>query len=155
MADVVDVSTRSRMMSGIRHKDTAPELLVRRSLHAQGFRFRLHVAGLPGRPDIILPKHRAAILVHGCFWHRHPGCRFATVPATRPEFWAKKFQRNVERDRQSERDLRQLGWRVATLWECGVRKFDDEALSRLAEWLRSDLKTYEDPLPGNVGGTST
>lgn len=155
MADVVDVSTRSRMMSGIRHKDTAPELLVRRSLHAQGFRFRLHVAGLPGRPDIILPKHRAAILVHGCFWHRHPGCRFATVPATRPEFWAEKFKRNVERDRQSECELRQLGWRVATLWECGVRKFDDEAQARLAEWLRSDLATVEHPLPGKAGGTST
>lgn len=151
MADVVDVSTRSRMMSGIRHKDTAPELLVRRSLHAQGFRFRLHVAGLPGRPDIILPKHRAAILVHGCFWHRHPGCRFATVPATRPEFWAEKFQRNVERDRQSERDLRRLGWRVATLWECGVRRFDGHAVNRLTEWLRSDLETYEDPLPGSEG----
>jgi DNA mismatch endonuclease (patch repair protein) len=138
MADVVDQQTRSRMMAGIRGKNTKPEMVVRRALHAEGFRYRLHVASLPGRPDIVLPKHRAVVLVHGCFWHRHEGCRFATTPATRSEFWEEKFRQNVVRDSKSEQALRALGWRVATLWECDIRNFDDEALSRLSIWLRSD-----------------
>lgn len=142
MADVVDQQTRSRMMAGIRGKNTKPELVVRRALHAQGFRYRLHVASLPGRPDIVLPKHRAVVLVHGCFWHRHEGCRFATTPATRSDFWAEKFRRNVERDTKAEEALRALAWRVATLWECDIRNFDAEALRRLTSWLRSDHVEY-------------
>lgn len=138
MADVVDQQTRSRMMAGIRGKNTKPEMVVRRALHAEGFRYRLHVASLPGRPDIVLPKHRAVVLVHGCFWHRHEGCRFATTPATRSEFWEEKFRQNVVRDRKSEQALRALGWRVATLWECDIRNLDDEALRRLLNWLRSE-----------------
>jgi DNA mismatch endonuclease (patch repair protein) len=138
MADVVDQQTRSRMMAGIRGMNTKPEMVVRRALHAEGFRYRLHVASLPGRPDIVLPKHRAVVLVHGCFWHRHEGCRFATTPATRSEFWEEKFRQNVVRDRKSEQALRALGWRVATLWECDIRNLDDEALRRLLNWLRSE-----------------
>ena len=98
MTDIVDSQTRSRMMSGIRGKNTKPELALRRSLHALGFRYRLHAKGIPGKPDIVMPKYRAVIFVHGCFWHRHAGCRYATVPATRPEFWATKFDANVVRD---------------------------------------------------------
>lgn len=118
MVDTVDKATRSRMMSGIRSKDTKPEMQVRRFLHAAGFRYRLHVKELPGRPDIVLPKYRTVIQVHGCFWHRHSGCRLAAMPASNVEMWAAKFARNVERDREVERQLMEMGWRVLTVWEC-------------------------------------
>ena len=144
MADVVDKATRSRMMSGIKGRNTRPELVVRRALHAAGFRYRLHVPNLPGRPDIVLPKHRAIILVHGCFWHRHHGCRFTTTPATRPEFWAEKFARNVERDARDRQALQAAGWRIATLWECEVRKFDQCRVEGLIAWIHSDKSEYED-----------
>ena len=121
MTDIVDSQTRSRMMSGIRRKNTKPELALRRSLHALGFRYRLHAKGIPGRPDIVMPKYRAVIFVHGCFWHRHAGCRYATVPATRPEFWAAKFHANVVRDATVQSALREAGWRVGTVWECALR----------------------------------
>ena len=121
MTDIVDSQTRSRMMSGIRGKNTKPELALRRSLHALGFRYRLHAKGIPGRPDIVMPKYRAVIFVHGCFWHRHAGCRYATVPATRPEFWAAKFHANVVRDAAVQSALREAGWRVGTVWECALR----------------------------------
>lgn len=142
MADVVDRATRSRMMSGIKGRNTHPELVVRRALHAAGFRYRLHGADLPGRPDIVLPKHGAVILVHGCFWHRHPGCRFATTPATRPEFWAEKFARNVERDAQNRQALQAQGWRIATLWECGIRQFDQHRVESLTSWICSEEPEY-------------
>lgn len=118
MVDIVDKAVRSRMMSGIRGKDTKPEMQVRRFLHAAGFRYRLHVKDLPGRPDIVLPKYRAVIQVHGCFWHRHPGCRLAATPASNVEMWAAKFARNVERDKEVECQLTEMGWRVLTVWEC-------------------------------------
>ena len=95
MVDNVDAATRSRMMSAIRGRDTSPERIVRRYLHGAGLRFRLGGAGLPGRPDIVLPRHRVALFVHGCFWHRHEGCRFTTTPATNADFWKTKFARNV------------------------------------------------------------
>lgn len=142
MADVVDSATRSRMMSGIRGKDTRPEIAVRRGLHAAGFRFRLHAARLPGKPDLVLPRWRAVVFVHGCFWHRHPGCRFATTPATRPEFWATKFESNRQRDQRAVDALQVAGWRVATVWECDIRK-GDEAVQSLIEWLRSDEELLE------------
>jgi len=122
MADIVDKQTRSRMMAGIRGKDTKPEMVLRRVLHARGFRFRLHGKGVPGRPDLILAKHRAVIFVHGCFWHRHEGCRYASTPATRPEFWAEKFAANVKRDQAAHEALTADGWRLATIWECALRK---------------------------------
>lgn len=121
MTDTVDSQTRSHMMAGIRGKDTKPELALRRSLHALGLRYRLHTKNLSGKPDIVLPKHHAVIFVHGCFWHRHAGCRYATVPATRPEFWKAKFDANVARDAAVQSDLLEAGWRVGTVWECALR----------------------------------
>lgn len=140
MADIVDKATRSRMMAGIGGKNTKPEMMLRRALHAQGFRFRLHVASLPGKPDIVLPKHRAVILVHGCFWHRHPGCRFATTPATRPDFWSEKFRQNVLRDQRNQAALSNQGWRVATVWECDLRQ-GSGAIEELVAWLREGSPT--------------
>ena len=138
MADIVDQQTRSRMMSGIRGKNTKPELALRRALHARGFRFRLHFTGAPGRPDLVLPKHHAVVFVHGCFWHRHKGCRYTTSPSTRPEFWQAKFAANIARDSAVRRELVEAGWRVATIWECALRKPDrvNEVVSRFEEWLR-------------------
>ena len=137
MTDIVDQQTRSRMMSGIRGKNTKPELALRRALHARGFRFRLHSGKVYGRPDLVLPKHRAVIFVHGCFWHRHEGCRYTTVPATRPEFWRAKFDVNVARDRAVRKKLLEDGWRVATVWECALRKPGQISATtdRLAAWL--------------------
>lgn len=137
MADIVDQQTRSRMMSGIRGKNTKPELALRRALHAHGFRFRLHSGKVHGRPDLVLPKHRAVVFVHGCFWHRHEGCRYTTTPATRPEFWQAKFDANVARDSAVRTKLFEDGWRVATVWECALRKPEKVSATtdRLAAWL--------------------
>lgn len=145
MTDIVDASTRSRMMAGIRGKDTRPEVLLRSALHREGFRFRLHDRRLPGRPDLVLPKYRAVVLVHGCFWHRHEGCRYATKPSTRPEFWETKFEANVRRDREVHAVLKAAGWRVATVWECALRKPTDvEKTSRtLGGWLRDGGEDLE------------
>lgn len=120
MVDVVDSETRSRMMSGIKGKNTRPEVLVRKILHAEGFRFRIHVGTLPGKPDIVLPKYKVAIFVHGCFWHGH-SCRYFKVPKTRTEFWLDKINKNTERDRAHMLELRNQGWRVLIIWECAVR----------------------------------
>jgi DNA mismatch endonuclease (patch repair protein) len=109
---------RSWNMSRIRGKDTRPELRVRSALHRLGYRFRLNRRDLPGKPDIVLPRYQTVIFVHGCFWHRHPGCRFAYTPKSRVEFWQAKFQRNVERHREVEEELTTLGWRVLVIWEC-------------------------------------
>jgi DNA mismatch endonuclease (patch repair protein) len=105
-------------MARIRGRDTIPEKRVRSALHRVGYRFRLHSKRLPGRPDIVLQKHRTVVFVHGCFWHRHRGCRFTYTPKSRTAFWSKKFQGNVDRDRRSTRALRRLGWHVVTVWEC-------------------------------------
>lgn len=121
MVDVVSARTRSKMMSGIRGKNTRPEIAVRRALHRNGLRYRLHVRDLPGKPDIVLPRHRAIVNVHGCFWHRHPGCRFATTPSNNAEFWRAKLEGNVDRDKRTDEQLAFLGWRVFTVWECEVR----------------------------------
>lgn len=130
--DVVDSATRSRMMSGIRSKDTKPEMTVRRFLHAKGFRYRLHVRDLPGSPDLVLPKYRVAILVHGCFWHRHHGCRFATTPASNAERWRLKFQTNIDRDIQKLASLQTAGWRVIVVWECELKRDPVTRLEQLA-----------------------
>lgn len=138
MADIVDPETRSRMMSGIRGKDTKPELALRRALHARGFRYRLHDKWLPGKPDLVLPRFRVVIFVHGCFWHRHEGCKYATTPATRPEFWQAKFRENAERDQRNIDALLALGWRVAVVWECEIRKDLGEAVARTERWIMDD-----------------
>lgn len=136
MADVVDPATRSRMMSGIRGRDTRPERQLRSALFARGFRFQLHRADLPGRPDLVLPRHRAAIFVHGCFWHQHPGCRFAARPATNEQFWANKLASNVARDAIKIDELRALGWRVAVVWECELRQDCEATTDRVVRWLQ-------------------
>ena len=110
--------SRRRVMRANKSCDTAPELQVRRMLHGMGYRFRLHRKDLPGRPDLAFPIRRAVIQINGCFWHQHPGCRHARLPKTRPEYWTSKFARNVERDRDNERRLAGMGWRVLVLWEC-------------------------------------
>ena len=145
MSDIVDQQTRSRMMSGIRGKDTKPELALRRALHARGFRFRLHSKKVHGRPDLALPMYRAVVFVHGCFWHRHEGCRYATTPATRSEFWQAKFAANVARDSVVRGALLDEGWRVATIWECALRKPEQVSVAadRLAEWLVAVGDTLE------------
>jgi len=121
VTDIVDKQTRSRMMAGIRGKDTKPEVALRLALHARGFRYRLHVKDVFGRPDLVFPKHHVTIFVHGCFWHRHEDCRYTTIPSTRPEFWQAKFQANIARDRAILAALLKSGWRVATVWECALR----------------------------------
>ena len=114
-------AARSRNMAAIKGRDTSPELIVRRQLHAAGFRFRLHRKDLPGRPDIVLPKHRTVIFVHGCFWHKH-NCRYFKWPKTRAEFWHEKIMANLLRDRRNQKALRSLGWRVIILWECQIKR---------------------------------
>jgi DNA mismatch endonuclease (patch repair protein) len=120
--DVLSPAERSALMSRIRGKDTTPERAVRSMVHGLGYRFRLQGRDLPGRPDLVLPRLRTVIFVHGCFWHRHARCRYATTPATRRAFWLEKFERNVERDRRTAAALRRLGWSVITVWECQLRR---------------------------------
>lgn len=134
VTDVVDKATRSRMMSGIKGKNTKPEMVVRSFLHRQGFRFRLHSKNLPGKPDIVLAKFKTAIFVHGCFWHRHLCTRFVW-PKSRRDFWKDKLEGNVRRDRLKQRRIRRLGWRVITLWECSL---SDRTLKSLPKRLRSN-----------------
>ena len=136
MADTVDRATRSRIMAGVRSRDTRPEIVLRRALHARGLRFRLHDRRLPGTPDVVFPRFGAVCFVHGCFWHRHEGCRYATMPMTREAFWLEKFEANVERDRRKRRELRQAGWRVAVVWECELRREASGIAERVERWLR-------------------
>lgn len=116
--------SRSDIMRAVKRAHTKPEMIVRRALHALGLRFRLHRRDLPGSPDIVLPRLRTVVFVHGCFWHRHPGCRYATTPKSRQEYWLPKFEANVERDARKEAQLRELGWRVAVIWECETKSLE-------------------------------
>lgn len=120
--DILSKKKRSWVMSRIRGENTAPERQVRSLLHGLGYRFRLHRKDLPGRPDIVLPRYRTVIFVHGCFWHRHRGCKYAYKPKSRVAFWQGKFQENLERDRRKTKALKSLGWRVIVVWECGLEK---------------------------------
>lgn len=121
MPDMFDPVTRSTVMRAVRQENRAPELLVRRALHRMGYRFRPHRCDLPGRPDIVLPKHKAVVFVYGCFWHGHPGCRRATRPTSNVDFWNHKLDRNIERDRNNSMALEESGWRVLVVWGCSVK----------------------------------
>jgi DNA mismatch endonuclease, patch repair protein len=137
MTDIVDRATRSRMMSAIRGRDTKPELLVRSALHRSGLRFRVNVPGLPGRPDILLPKWKAVVLVHGCYWHRHRGCSLAYTPKSGTAFWKSKFDANVRRDVRVRRNLSALGFAVHVVWECEI---NESRLKRLITSIRGARK---------------
>lgn len=132
-------------MASIPAKHTKPELSLRQAIHSLGYRYRLHPNNLPGRPDLVFPKHRAVVFVHGCFWHRHAGCKHAASPATRSEFWKGKFESNVSRDAAKSLALRAAGWRVAIVWECALRtKADMERTANsLAGWLKSTVPEFE------------
>lgn len=149
MADIVSTSVRSRMMSGIRGRNTAPEIALRRLLHGVGFRYRLHARDLPGRPDIVLPRYRVAMFTHGCFWHQHEGCRFAKMPSSNRRFWEVKLLRNRERDAEAIRLLRKADWRVLVVWECSVRDRTSLDLERLqdsiCQWIKSSRVRAELP----------
>ncbi len=134
MVDRVTPDRRSWNMSRIRGKDTSPEVAVRSLLHQLGYRFRLHRKDLPGTPDVVFPGRRRVLMIHGCFWHRHPGCRYAYVPKSRTEFWLNKFKRNVARDKAAQRQLREKGWEVMVIWECELRDLN-VLTDRLVEFL--------------------
>ena len=136
MADTITRERRSWNMSRIKGRDTGPELRLRSLLHRAGFRFRLHAKELPGKPDIVLPKYRAAIFVHGCFWHRHEGCRNATMPSTRTEFWKSKFDTNVGRDERNQAALKAAGWTVFTVWECELKSDAPGVVEKLSYDIR-------------------
>lgn len=137
MADIVSPEQRSRNMARIRGKDTKPEMRVRSLLHRLGFRFRLHRRDLPGRPDIVLPRYRTVVFVHGCFWHRHPDCRYAYTPRSRVPFWTAKFAENVTRDSRNQEALVEAGWRVIIVWECELRDIP-QLTQRLEAEIRDD-----------------
>jgi DNA mismatch endonuclease (patch repair protein) len=139
MADAVSPAKRSQIMSGIKGKNSLPEMRVRKALFAMGHRYRLHRRNLPGTPDIAMPGRKIAIFVHGCFWHAHRGCKFARTPSTRTEFWAAKLQGNVDRDRRAADKLAEMGWRVLNIWECSTR--DPEAAAGLPAALRAWIDT--------------
>lgn len=150
MADIVDTQVRSRIMAKVPRFNTAPEVALRRALHALGFRFRLHRSDLPGRPDLILPRYHAAVFVHGCFWHRHQECSRATTPQSNALFWKEKFGRNQERDARVKEALPQANWRVAFIWECAIRRCAGTSAKAVAQWLQSTATEFEfPPRPGS------
>lgn len=137
--DIVDTKTRSSLMSGIRSKNTKPEMTLRRFLHSRGFRFKLHAPSLPGKPDLVLAKYKLCIFVNGCFWHRHPGCKYATMPKSNFAFWQEKLSTNVRRDTQVMLQLQTQGWRIFRIWECGLRNANAPALEMLVQLIKSDI----------------
>lgn len=146
MADIVPADMRSRMMSGIKGKNTKPEMTIRRALHNSGFRYRLHVKELPGKPDIVFPRWRAVIFIHGCFWHGHD-CHLFRLPKTRTQFWLKKINGNVSRDSDVQQRLLEEDWRVATVWECSMRGTTKhqipDIVGELNGWLKSSRPLLE------------
>lgn len=154
LPDVVDAATRSRMMAGIRGKDTRPEMILRRGLHARGFRFRLHDRRLPGSPDLVFPGRRAVIFVHGCFWHGHD-CHLFRLPATRQEFWRAKIEGNAARDAATEDALVGAGWRVLTIWECALKGRErlpvEAMLDRVSAWLAAG--SGQEMIAGGANGS--
>lgn len=136
--DIITKEKRSWNMSRIRGRNTRIEIIVRSTLHRLGYRFRLNTSKLPGHPDVVLPKYKIALFVHGCFWHRHAGCRFAYMPKTRVDFWQEKFKKNVEQDQKVQKELNQLGWRVVVIWGCET--LGKEKLTRKIE---SEMRQVE------------
>lgn len=146
MADIVSPAVRSRMMAGIRGKDTRPELLIRKGLFARGLRYRLHDRKLPGKPDLVLPRHKAVIMAHGCFWHAHD-CPLFKWPSSNVRFWRKKISRNKEVDRRNHAALERAEWRVLTIWECALKgthkRPTDEVMDKAARWVVSGAASRE------------
>lgn len=146
MVDIVSKTTRSKMMSNIKGRDTAPEILIRRALHKRGFRYRLHDKKLPGKPDMVFPKYKAVIQVHGCFWHKH-NCHLFKWPSTRKRFWKEKISSNVERDTRNLMKLNQSGWRTLIIWECALkgryRLTEAGVIDKTVLWLYSDQSSSE------------
>jgi DNA mismatch endonuclease, patch repair protein len=140
MTDIVSTETRSRMMSGIRGKNTRPEMLIRKLLHGRGFRYRLHVKTLPGKPDIVLPRYRAAILIHGCFWHGHD-CHLFKWPSSNEIFWREKISRNKAVDEFAGASLHEQGWRILTIWECALKGKSRQPVVQIADDIVTWLKT--------------
>jgi len=143
MADVMSAEKRSALMSRIRAKDTTPEMQVRRYLWANGFRYLLHPGKLAGKPDLVLPRWHTAVLVHGCFWHRHEGCSYFRLPKTRTGFWDAKLQRNRSRDAANIAALVESGWRVAVVWECALRSDAEGTGMLLVSWIRTGTKNVQ------------
>lgn len=143
MVDIVDKQTRSRMMAGIRGKDTKPEMIIRKALFARGFRYRLHDKKLPGKPDLVFPQYHAIIFINGCFWHRH-NCHLFKWPSTRPEFWKNKINKNVEVDKKNYKKLKQDGWYILTVWECAIKGREklsfEKMIEQIATWLEFGCK---------------
>ena len=133
--DIWSKEKRSHVMSRIRSKDTSPEIILRSLLHRLGYRFRLHVKGLPGKPDIVLPKYKRVIFVHGCFWHLHKGCRDGTIPKTQHEKWKTKLERNVERDKSHIKQLRKMGWKPLVIWECELENRTEIVQNKISQFL--------------------
>lgn len=154
MVDHITQERRSWLMSRVRSKNTSPEMRVRRAAHALGLRFRLHRKDLPGKPDLVFPKHRVALFVHGCFWHRHPGCPKSSTPKSRTAYWEAKFQANVDRDLRVARDLEILGWSTQTIWECET-KVGPELVALLRQMFddgdRPAKSDGESPVEGGPG----
>lgn len=137
MADVHSKETRSFNMSRIKGKDTKPELIVRKHLFAEGFRFRLHNKSLPGKPDITLKKFKTVVFINGCFWHGHSGCRYFKIPKTRTEWWTEKINKNIDNDLIAENKLKSMGWNVLTIWECDLKNKKEDTLNYLIQFLRA------------------
>lgn len=143
MTDIVDKKTRSKMMAGIHAENTIPEITIRKFLFGQSFRYRLHYKNLPGKPDIVLPKYRVVVFVHGCFWHRHQGCKLNYAPQSNSELWQSKFEKNILRDKKQINALISEGWRVIVIWECGLRSHSSD-LSWLPNEIRSGSMQYSE-----------
>jgi len=146
MADIVSPKVRSRMMSGIKGKNTKPEIMIRKALYSKGFRYRLHNSKLPGKPDLLFPKYGAVIQINGCFWHKHE-CHLFKWPKSRKEFWHPKLMRNQQKDEENNQALEELGWRILTVWECALKGKErlefDELISKISRWLKSDSESLE------------
>ena len=155
MTDTVPPEKRSEIMSRIRSTNTKPEMVVRKMLHAAGYRYRLHRKDLPGKPDIVLPKYQAVIFVNGCFWHHHEGCRIAATPKSNAEFWLSKLSKNVERDQKNSERLRSDGWRVLVIWECACRQVHNKQtlLKKMLSFINTSQPNYGEIGANDLGRT--